>query len=345
MMSRRVLLLMCAVALALCCFARKPLHRVLVPVVNSPPPPTNRSPVVAIEPVVDRDLFSGLGNPSLGNVLLVRELLSQIWARHRLNTTPRVCLETEHSLVLPGGRDVPADTPVGTVRSVFGDGVRYHVRSVDCDVVRGGFDLVVQYSATNVKNFELSGRFDKHTLARIVYVPALQFDYIPGAPRADHSIITTFVVPEEPRRREFAAAMAGVAGIQNYRDITDPADMMRLYDRSAILLNVHQTPHHHTLEEFRVLPALLRGVVVISEVVPLVEHVPFRDYVVWTTLADFPATTRYVLQHYEEYHRRFFGSEGGLGAVLTGMRVEALAGLERQVIKSYGLSTSSRAPR
>jgi hypothetical protein len=108
--------------------------------------------------------------------------------------------------------------------------------------------------------------------------------------------------------------------------------MMRLYDRSAILLNVHQTPHHHTLEEFRVLPALLRGVVVISEVVPLVEHVPFREYVVWSTLADFPATTRRVLEHYEEYHGRFFGSEGGLEAVLAGMRERALAGLERQVL-------------
>ena len=285
-----------------------------------------------MEPVVEMEVDDRFirGNPTHGNVPLLRELLSQIWARHRLNaTTLRVCLETEHSLVLPGGRDVPADTPVGRVRSV--DGALYHVRSVDCDVVRGDFDLVVQYSATNVRNFELSGLFDEPTLARIVYVPALQFDYSPGAPRAGRSVITTFVVPEEPRTREFAAAMAGVA--ENHRGIVDPADMMRLYDRSAILLNVHQTPHHHTLEEFRVLPALLRGVVVISEAVPLVEHVPFREYVVWTTLADFPATTRHVLAHYEEYHRRFFGSEGGLEAVLAGMRAAALAGLERQVLK------------
>ena len=330
-----VLMVSCVAALALLMrgFLRT-RHRVLVPVVISPPL-TPKPPPPAMEPVVEMEVDDRFirGNPTHGNVPLLRELLSQIWARHRLHnaTTLRVCLETEHSLVLPGGRDVPADTPVGRVRSV--DGALYHVRSVDCDVVRGDFDLVVQYSATNVKNFELSGLFDEPTLARIVYVPALQFDYSPGAPRAGRSVITTFVVPEEPRRREFAAAMAGVE-IENHRGIVDPADMMRLYDRSAILLNVHQTPHHHTLEEFRVLPALLRGVVVISEAVPLVEHVPFREYVVWTTLADFPATTRHVLAHYEEYHRRFFGSEGGLEAVLAGMRAAALAGLERQVLRS-----------
>ena len=43
------------------------------------------------------------------------------------------------------------------------------------------------------------------------------------------------------------------------------ASLRALLDSTQILINVHTTAHHHTLEEYRVLPALLRGCVVVSE--------------------------------------------------------------------------------
>ncbi len=52
---------------------------------------------------------------------------------------------------------------------------------------------------------------------------------------------------------------------------------MKLYGSKAILINVHQTSHHHTLEELRLLPALLRSMAIVSEETPLFKHVPYSD--------------------------------------------------------------------
>ena len=57
--------------------------------------------------------------------------------------------------------------------------------------------------------------------------------------------------------------------------------MRALLDSTQILINVHTTAHHHTLEEYRVLPALLRGCVVVSEDVPLAREVPYADSIVF----------------------------------------------------------------
>ena len=111
--------------------------------------------------------------------------------------------------------------------------------------------------------------------------------------------------------------------------------MKEVYDASAILLNIHQTPHHHTLEEMRILPALMRGVVVISEIVPLAETVPYSSFIVWSSINDLPATITDVLTNYETYFDRFFGPESKLPCILTAMRSKAYRDLEKGILKLY----------
>jgi hypothetical protein len=84
------------------------------------------------------------------------------------------------------------------------------------------------------------------------------------------------------------------------------------------MLNVHQTDHHHTFEELRVLPALLNGVVIVSEESPLKNVIPYSDYIVWSDYDDIPRKTLEVYNNYEYYYNKFF-VEGNLKNILNDM--------------------------
>ena len=94
---------------------------------------------------------------------------------------------------------------------------------------------------------------------------------------------------------------------KNVRGIYESLALRDLLDATKILVNVHQTDHHHTLEELRVLPALLRGVIVVSETVPLRECLPYERFVVWSSYENLAATVADVHRNYDEYRERIFG--------------------------------------
>ena len=81
-----------------------------------------------------------------------------------------------------------------------------------------------------------------------------------------------------------------------------------LYRNTKILINIHQTDHHHTFEELRVLPALLNGTLVISEISPLSELVPYSKCVIWTTYDKILSTAKDILARYDEVHKQIFES-------------------------------------
>ena len=96
--------------------------------------------------------------------------------------------------------------------------------------------------------------------------------------------------------------------------------MRELLLGTRILVNVHQTGHHHTLEELRLLPALLSGVVVVSEDVPCRELVPYHEYIVWTDYDSLSSTVARVNREYDAYFAKFFGPHSDLPNVLERMR-------------------------
>ena len=51
------------------------------------------------------------------------------------------------------------------------------------------------------------------------------------------------------------------------------------FDDNSLLVNIHQTELHSTLEELRVLPALACGLLVISEKSPYQDNLIFRDFI------------------------------------------------------------------
>ncbi len=136
----------------------------------------------------------------------------------------------------------------------------------------------------------------------------------------DRALITLFSDAQQGRRRQFldAASRRGL-GLCNIKRCYDVSSLRRVYRRSRILVNVHQTDHHDTLEELRILPALLCGVLVISEDVPLKAHIPYARFVIWSRFEDLADTIAKVDADYAAWHERIFW-DPELVAVLNRMR-------------------------
>lgn len=143
-------------------------------------------------------------------------------------------------------------------------------------------------------------------------------DFAIGA--RDWPLVTLFSDAHRGRRKQFldAADHLGL-GIRNVKRSFDADRLRRVYRRSRILVNVHQTAHQNTLEELRILPALLCGVLVISEDVPLKAHIPYARFVIWSRFEDLTDTIAEVEAEYASWYARIF-SDPELVAVLDRMR-------------------------
>jgi len=112
----------------------------------------------------------------------------------------------------------------------------------------------------------------------------------------------------------------------NNKTITDCFSnkcLLNTYNKAKILINVHQTEHHHTFEELRVLPALLNGVIIISEDVPLKEKIPYSDFIIWCDYDKICEKTLEVSENYEKYYNEIFTNHK-LKTILNDMKTNNL---------------------
>ena len=83
-----------------------------------------------------------------------------------------------------------------------------------------------------------------------------------------------------------------------------------MYLHTKVLVNIHQTDQHHTLEELRVLPALQCGVLVICEKSPINKNnyfnVRYHEYIIWAEYGDIVQKTEEVLSNYKKYFHDIF---------------------------------------
>ena len=215
-----------------------------------------------------------------------------------------VVLQIEHTLVAPGGRDL-GEPPLGVVPLTSGGGT-YFVRLEGGAIPYTRADGIIEYSVPNLVNVAGS------ELARLYqgkaeYVAPL-LSTPPPAPRpvSVPTVVTMHGHPTEGRRgavlHQLRAAGITPRNIENVWENYAPA-----FKGAAILLNVHQTEHHHTLEELRIVPALLQGVLVVTEDVPLLEHVPYHSFLITSSYENLAETVQHVLSHYTEYWDERFG--------------------------------------
>ena len=118
----------------------------------------------------------------------------------------------------------------------------------------------------------------------------------------------------------------------NVNNIFEKNKLCEIYDNTKIIINIHQTPHHHTLEEFRLIPALSRGVVIISEIVPMKELLPYHDYIIWTTYDNIIQTVKDTINKYDFYHNKFFGKDSNLNNILTDLNNNSLKNIKDTLV-------------
>lgn len=146
------------------------------------------------------------------------------------------------------------------------------------------FDVVVEYNMPNIENMRLSGHFDD-LLPKVVYMPPLYFDeYQPqtvAAARRGHRGIGVlalmgFVSPRRHRAIQLmrntglevaiasnlTASHAQGSNVDRAEDLREALSQLLL--RTRILVDLRTKEAYQTVNEFRLLPALQRGVVVVS---------------------------------------------------------------------------------
>lgn len=242
----------------------------------------------------------------------------------------RVYFQDEHNLVVPQldlDKRVPSS---GAVRHIYLIDTNYELRLVSEQEYYYS-DLIVEYSMPNVKNIILNNKFNEDIMQKVVYIPSFAYKYEPLQNRT-HELITTFVRPEIHRRQVFFEkfSQAGVK-IKNFNDANDLDSLRALYDTTKILVNMHQTDMHGTFEEFRVLPALLRGVVVIAEKTALVETIPYHRFIIWCSFDDCPHVASKVVKRYDHYYKLIHGPASGLSEVLAAMDTKAFNSLGKAI--------------
>ena len=85
---------------------------------------------------------------------------------------------------------------------------------------------------------------------------------------------------------------------------SDISATSRVYCFPAI---VYVCDHHDTIEELRILPALLSRLVVVSEDGPLRDTLPYARFIVWARYDDLIERTAELLRDYDRWHTRIFG--------------------------------------
>lgn len=178
-------------------------------------------------------------------------------------------------------------------------------------------DIIINYSAVNHMNFKISMDF-KDVFKKMTLVHPLIYPYYNGS-RDNRNIhcLTTFLFPDRTQKRIDFLNTLRVNGINhvNVNTCETTGDFIRLYMNTQILINIHQTYDFHTVEELRILPALMCGVIVICEEGPLKEYIPYQNYIVWTTQENMIRTIRHVEANYEDFYNKFF-SESRLSNLL-----------------------------
>jgi hypothetical protein len=226
---------------------------------------------------------------------------------HRNRPCMRVYLNFEHTLVKPYEGNPGYQTGIIEDNS---DGSQYLVRIDDAYLCR--YDIVIDYSIPNIYNVMSSRKFDNLYKKMVYIAPSLyRYDCLPQWRYRPYDTMTSFYDTTIPRRAKLLNRFGD--GHINVFDCFDKSTLEQIYKYTKIMINIHQTDIHHTFEELRVLPALQCGVIVISEVSPLSELVPYNDYVIWCSYDEIVDKVREILDNYESYRSMVFDQPKKMG--------------------------------
>ena len=245
------------------------------------------------------------------------------------NKTLNININIEHTLVKPGGRGVAADTPYGIVFDEKKE--KYLVRIDKYDKLNNS-DIIIDYSNPNIYNVNTCSIYNSFSKKHIYISPSIYEQYFYKDNR-NIITLTTFINTNELRRSELLKKINN-ENIQhaNINNCFDKIELQNVLKRTKILINVHQTPHHHTFEELRVLPALECGVIVISENSPLIELIPYSNLIIWVKYDDIIEKIKEVINNYDIFHNQVFSEVNK--TILCNIRKVNYSVLHNEIIKN-----------
>jgi hypothetical protein len=94
------------------------------------------------------------------------------------------------------------------------------------------------------------------------------------------------------------------------RNIVEFKNFRAAFNDCAILVNYRQFPHFQTLEELRVIPALLQRVVVVTEPFPYAEETGLSQFLITAPTDHFPDVVKGVRDNYLDIWRSIFEGPG-----------------------------------
>ena len=180
--------------------------------------------------------------------------------------------------------------------------------TVNVDMINDfkGNDIIFDYSKPNIKNIEISGLYPE-LLPKFQYISPSVYHSVTTSTNQKTNIITLFL-SETPRRQTIITELSQLDNYINRNDCYDK-ELFDLLINSKMLINIHRSDDENTFEELRVLPALMNRVLVISEISPLTELIPYNPLIIWATYENIVEKTKEVLEHYDEYVSKIFTSE------------------------------------
>jgi hypothetical protein len=133
------------------------------------------------------------------------------------------------------------------------------------------------------------------------------YEFKPYNMNRNIDILTTFLDLNQERRKVFLNKVIDLnLPVKNINTFFDLESNYNLLQSTKILINIHQTDHHHTFEELRCLPALLNGVIIISEDCPYKEYVPYHKYIIWSSYDNIINVVSDVYNNYDKYYNEIF---------------------------------------
>jgi hypothetical protein len=220
------------------------------------------------------------------------------------NKTIKLWFNYEHTLVLRDGRDTN-NAPCGNI--LTGEKNETYLVRIDNYYHLKNKDIIIDYSIPNIENINQSGLFDDYS-KKLVYIAPLLYNLYIKKNNREIQIMTSFMNTEEPRRHMLIDKIKQ-REIHGYINLKNQfsKNLEKYYHNTRIMINIHQTPHHHTFEELRVLPALCCGIIVICEESPLKEFIPYKDFVIWSSYDEILNVVEDVQQKYDFYWNKIFG--------------------------------------
>ena len=221
------------------------------------------------------------------------------------NKTYHIFYNIEHTLIK---QEAPRDwAPIGKI--IYSDNKCYRVRLQNSNIFNSK-NIILDYSVPNIHNVKTS-MICKHLNEKFCYLaPCLINKFSSNLNKREICVLTTFINPNMPRRVKLKNELAqNKIAYKNENNVFTIENMIKLYNNTKILINIHQTEYHDTFEELRVLPALLCGTIVICENSPLNELIPYNNLLIWCSYDDMANKVKDVYENYDLYYDKIFTSD------------------------------------